>query len=182
MITRLVFLLILGLAGCANLSPDRTVVLGGVFYAPVHGNDILGGTFATRVDVDINRIAEMTRRYGQLHVGLEGFITDTDRRRGALGGLLPTVRYSYPLTSWLTPYVEGGGGPAWIGFDTHEQGRAGFNFYSHIGAGLEIKGNENISLFTGYRFGHFSHGGLRSSRNRGIEAGTVIFGAALKWP
>ena len=101
-------------------------------------------------------------------------------KRGMEAGLCTMVRYEVDVHG-ITPYVEGGAGPMYLGIDTREQGKAGFNFMNQIGAGVRLSIDDHLSLEAGYQYRHISHAGLRDSQNHGIETHMGIIGLALKF-
>lgn len=101
-------------------------------------------------------------------------------RRGVEAGLCAMARYEVDVHG-ITPYVEGGAGPMYLGIDTREQGKAGFNFMNQIGAGVRLSIDDNMSLEAGYQYRHISHAGLRDSQNHGIETHMGIVGFAWKF-
>ncbi len=171
------------LAGCSSLPLDRLVFGLGLSRAPIEGKDILAETQGIRFEIATDRITGLPARYGRLNLGLELYGSTILRpERAAVFGATPIVHYSYPLTEWVSPYFEFGAGPVYLGLVTSEQERSGFSFYDQVGAGLEFTPSDQVSILVGYRFGHFSHGGTRETKNRGIETDTVLFGLSFKLP
>ena len=89
------------------------------------------------------------------------------------------VAYRYPLTSLLSPYVEIGAGPMYLGLRTVAQGAPGFNFLDQIGAGLQLFITPCCTLNIGYRFRHISHARLRGKPNLGINSNGIFIASSL---
>ncbi len=171
------------LSGCASLYPNRLLLHTGIYRAPVKGEDIRAATQGVRFELDTAPFTNLAPNHGRLDIGLEFYGSEIlYPDLNYLIGVTPTLRYSYPLTSWLSPYVEAGAGPAVLGLTTNEQEKSGFTFNDQIGAGIQFRPSDNVALIVGYRFGHLSHGGLRTTQNKGIETDTVLFGFVLDLP
>jgi hypothetical protein len=83
------------------------------------------------------------------------------------------LKYLYPLTDRLYPYVQLTVGPHYISLQTKEQA-SGFIFSNTIGAGLYYFVTENSAVMVGYRARHISNAGTREP-NDGINThfGTI---------
>jgi hypothetical protein len=97
------------------------------------------------------------------------FRPETDLEFGVGIGL----KYLYPLTDRLYPYLQGTVGPHYISVQTEDQA-SGFIFANTIGAGLYYFLSERTAIQAGYRLRHMSNAGLKSS-NSGINthSGTI---------
>lgn len=183
----LCYLLILLCCGCNTLLDgyryiDTTSEIG-YTYANIKGEDINAIPISIRPSWNINRVIHLNPKYGFLDWGIEGFafaLLEPDR--GAIAGITPILRYTYPVYEWMGLYLEGGVGPSYISIDTHEQEASGFSFLDQIGAGVRMQFSDTFSFRFGYRFGHFSHGGILDTRNRGIETHTFVFGLSFWFP
>jgi lipid A 3-O-deacylase len=112
---------------------------------------------------------------GMLELIYEPFIsTITQPRTNMEMGLGILLRYSYPLTGKLYPYIEAGVGPYYTTLKTHEQSTQ-FNFVDQGGAGLIYFFKNNMAINIGYRFRHVSNGGIKSP-NGGIECHEYLIG------
>ena len=87
------------------------------------------------------------------------------------------LKYAYPLTSKLYPYIEGGTGSIYISERTMRQGSHA-NFVDQGGAGIYYFIKDNIALNAGYRYRHISNLGFKRP-NGGIETNSVTAGASL---
>ena len=177
------FLLVSILAGCQT-RPKLHLLFGvGAIHAPIQGKDLLAEIQAVRGEVDTAGLTGLPQRYGRLDLGLEVYGGITFRpRSGHFEGVTPFLRYTYPLTDRFASYVEAGAGPAILGLTTHEQEKSGFAFHDQVGAGVVIQLGGGMSLLIGYRFSHISHGGVRGTRNRGIEASSISAWLSFTFP
>jgi hypothetical protein len=96
-------------------------------------------------------------------------------------GLEVMLQYAYPIIKKVSPYIEAGAGPMYLGLSTAAQGAAGFNFLDQLGAGLKIEFTPRNILTLGYRYRHISHAKLRGKPNKGIDtdAGIIIYSYLL---
>jgi lipid A 3-O-deacylase len=86
------------------------------------------------------------------------------------------LRYSFPLTQKLYPYIEAGTGPYYMSLDTYEQSTY-FNFVSQGGGGLTYFFRESWALSVGYRYRHVSNNGIKEP-NAGINANVFTAGVS----
>lgn len=87
------------------------------------------------------------------------------------------LKYAFPMTSRLYPYIEGGTGGIYISEKTRRQGSHA-NFVDHAGAGLYYFIKDNLAINAGYRFRHISNLGIKRP-NGGIETHSAIAGISL---
>ncbi|MFB3919157.1 lipid A deacylase PagL [Candidatus Velamenicoccus archaeovorus] len=87
------------------------------------------------------------------------------------------LRYSYPLTKKLYPYIEGGTGLYYMTLHTYEQSTQ-FNFASAGGAGLTYFIKDNVAVNVGYRMRHVSNASIKEP-NGGINANMYLVG--MSW-
>lgn len=180
---RLLLISLLLLSGCSALTPERAALYGGGFYGQLKGPDLIGQIQGARVDINVNQALGLSERYGRVELGIDGYGgVVSSPEFGHIVGITPWLRYSYPLTDWLRPYAEGGAGPAILSFPTREQEKSGFTFNDQAGVGVIFQVHKNLSVIVGYRIGHFSHGGTRRTKNRGIEFSTGIVGLVFEFP
>lgn len=92
-------------------------------------------------------------------------------------GVSVGLKYAFPLTSRLYPYIEGGTGGIYISEKTRRQGSHA-NFVDHAGAGVYYFIKDNLAVNAGYRFRHISNLGIKRP-NGGIETNSVIAGVSL---
>jgi opacity protein-like surface antigen len=171
------------MSGCSALKSYRVAAYSGGLYGTLDGPDLIGEVQGLRLDVNANRSLGLDESYGRIELGLDLYGSAVfGPQPGSIIGATPMLRYSYPIIDWLAPYIEGGAGPAILSFPTHEQEKSGFSFNDQIGAGFEFRLWKRLSIVVGFRFGHLSHGGLRTTRNRGIETNTGVFGLTLEFP
>jgi len=180
-------LLLVFCGGCSNFGNyfdyRNTTIETGYTYGDLKGDDISAVAFTARPSWRVNKLINLHPRYGSLEFGMEGFAYSLLQPDvGAVVGLTPMLKYSYPIYRWMSLYAEAGAGPGYISIDTYEQEVSGFSFLDQIGAGTEIKCNDTFGIRFGYRFGHLSHGGILPTRNRGIETHTATFGIVLWFP
>ncbi|MFA7464880.1 MAG: acyloxyacyl hydrolase [Syntrophales bacterium] len=97
------------------------------------------------------------------------FNPDTDVEFGVGFGL----KYMYPVTDRISPYVMGSVGPHFITVQDNDQA-TGFIFADTIGAGVYYHLTTKSAVHAGYRFRHMSNAGLKSP-NSGINThfGTI---------
>jgi len=83
------------------------------------------------------------------------------------------LKYMYPVTDRLSPYIMGSVGPHYISVQTEKQA-SGFIFADTIGAGIYYFLDKKSALNIGYRFRHVSNADLKSP-NGGIDTqiGTI---------
>ena len=83
------------------------------------------------------------------------------------------LKYMYPITDKISPYVFGSVGPHYISVQTEDQAN-GFIFADTVGAGLYFKITKNPAINIGYRYRHVSNARLKSP-NGGINVqfGTI---------
>ena len=83
------------------------------------------------------------------------------------------LKYMYPVTDRISPYIMGSVGPHYISVQTEKQA-SGFIFADTIGAGIYYFLDRKSALNIGYRFRHVSNADLKSP-NGGIDTqiGTI---------
>ena len=84
------------------------------------------------------------------------------------------VKYGFPLSENLIPYIKFGAGPAYITQHTREQSTQ-FNFVDSAGAGFSWYLNKEISIDLEYRYRHLSNASV-DKPNNGIDANTFLVG------
>lgn len=89
-------------------------------------------------------------------------------------GFTPLLKVSYPLSSRVLGYIEGGAGIVWENIDSPTYAHV-FNFSPQIGAGLDIKIVGNFALTLAYRFRHTSNAGIYDE-NRGVNSNFGMVG------
>lgn len=132
-----------------------------------------------RVGFNMNHLAGLGEGKGTLQLAFEPFINPVSApEKGVETGLDLFVRYLHPLFPSVKLVSEIGSGPMYLGIDTVEQGKAGFNFMNQIGLGLQKALSDNTALTVGYRFRHISDAGLRSP-NSGINSNSLIVSISM---
>lgn len=87
------------------------------------------------------------------------------------------LQYQYPVTTFLSLYMNASTGPYYISVDTTDQAD-GFIFGNHVGAGAYFFVNKNIAVNAGYRFRHMSNANTREP-NGGIDSHFGVIG--ISW-
>jgi hypothetical protein len=87
------------------------------------------------------------------------------------------LKYMYPATDNLYPYIQGTVGPHYISVQTDDQA-SGFTFADTIGAGLYYFVTKTTAVNAGYRFRHMSNAGIKSP-NGGINTHFGTAGVSL---
>ena len=133
-----------------------------------------------RIGFNINSFVGIEGGQSLLQLALEPFVNGIDNPElGVETGCGIGVRYLHDLSAPVDVFVEGSVAPMFLSIDTHEQGKAGFNFLTQIGAGFQYNLTGRTALFAGYRFRHLSHGGLADRSNMGINSIAIVFGVSL---
>lgn len=115
---------------------------------------------------------------GLLQIVYEPFLnTITSPRANIELGLPFFLKYAYPLTEKLYPFVEVGTGPYYMTLSTYEQSTQ-FNFISQGGVGLSYFIKDDLSLNIEYRRRHVSNASIKEP-NGGIDADVYLVG--LSW-
>lgn len=87
------------------------------------------------------------------------------------------LKFAFPLTKRIYPYIEGGLGLVYLTQHTREQSTQ-FNFTDQGGVGITYFLKKNLSLNVGYRFRHISNASIKSP-NSGINSDSVILGISF---
>jgi hypothetical protein len=87
------------------------------------------------------------------------------------------LKYLYPLTDRIYPYLQGTTGPHYISVRTEDQHR-GFLFANTIAAGLYYFLSERTAINVNYRFRHMSNAGLKRP-NGGIDTHSGVVGISF---
>ncbi len=115
---------------------------------------------------------------GLLQIVYEPFLnTITSPHANIELGLPFFLKYAYPLTEKLYPFVEVGSGPYYMTLSTYEQSTQ-FNFISQGGAGLSYFVKDDLSINVEYRRRHVSNASIKEP-NGGIDADVYLVG--LSW-
>lgn len=107
-----------------------------------------------------------------LHEPFLGAITGP--RSNAELGLALLLRYAYPLTGKLYPYIEVGSGFYYMTLSTREQSTQ-FNFVDQGGAGLLYFLRDDLAVSAGYRIRHVSNASIKEP-NSGIDSDVYTVG------
>ncbi|MFA5038359.1 MAG: acyloxyacyl hydrolase [Candidatus Omnitrophota bacterium] len=115
---------------------------------------------------------------GMFEVMYEAFISTiySPRDNVELGASV-FLKYSYPLTSRLFPFIEIGSGPYYMTLSTYEQSTQ-FNFISQGGAGLTYFLKKDLAVNVEYRRRHVSNASIKSP-NAGIDGDVYLLGLSL---
>ena len=87
------------------------------------------------------------------------------------------LQYQYPVTPFLSIYVNASTGPFYVSVDTADQAD-GFIFANHVGAGAYFFVNKNTAVNAGYRLRHMSNANTREP-NGGIDSHFGVIG--ISW-
>lgn len=87
------------------------------------------------------------------------------------------LKFAYPLTKKIRPYIEGGSGLIYLTQHTREQSTQ-FNFVDQGGVGLSYLFKDNLSLNVGYRFRHISNASIKEP-NSGINSDMILCGVSV---
>ena len=115
---------------------------------------------------------------GMFEVVYEPFISTIVHPEANIEFGLPIfLKYSYPLTEKLYPFLELGTGPYYMSLRTVEQSTH-FNFIDQAGIGISYFLKENLAIQVTYRYRHVSNFSIREPNN-GIEASVYLVG--MSW-
>ncbi len=89
------------------------------------------------------------------------------------------MKYSYPVTEKVNPYLFVGGGVLYMSQQTNEQSTY-YNFIPQMGAGISYDLKENLSLDVEYRYRHLSNANRRLP-NDGINVNMFLVGTTWKY-
>jgi len=87
------------------------------------------------------------------------------------------LKYGFPLTAKLQPYVKGGLGILYMSQHTKEQSTQ-YNFLPQGGAGLQYRITNNIALNMEYRYRHLSNAAIKHP-NSGIDVSMYLCGVTI---
>ncbi|UCD15777.1 MAG: acyloxyacyl hydrolase [Candidatus Omnitrophota bacterium] len=87
------------------------------------------------------------------------------------------IKYAYPLTKRLHPYVKGGLGVLFMTQHTREQSTQ-YNFLPQAGGGIHFFLKETIALSCEYRYRHLSNASFKSP-NKGIDTNLILCGISF---
>lgn len=87
------------------------------------------------------------------------------------------LKYGFPLTAKLQPYVKGGLGVLYMSQHTKEQSTQ-YNFLPQGGAGLQYRITNNIALNMEYRYRHLSNAAIKHP-NSGIDVNMYLCGVTI---
>jgi hypothetical protein len=93
-------------------------------------------------------------------------------------GMLALYYLDFISTRYTRPYIEGGIGVIYTGFQVKGQGSQ-VNFNPQAGIGTEIKVGAGLPWFAAVRIHHLSNAGLHHD-NRGVDSLIFLFGRYLK--
>ncbi len=94
-------------------------------------------------------------------------------------GINLLLKYGFPLSEQLVPYIKFGAGPSYMTLHTYEQGTQ-FNFVDSAGAGLSFKIKDRMYFDCEYRFRHLSNCSI-DDRNGGINTHTILGGFSYRF-
>jgi opacity protein-like surface antigen len=115
---------------------------------------------------------------GLLELVYEPFINPITGPHGNVEmGVGMLLKYAYPLTKKLYPFIQAGVGPYYMTLHTYEQSTQ-FNFIDQGGAGFYYFFKDNVALNVEYRYRHVSNAGI-DHPNGGFEASDYL--AGMSW-
>lgn len=121
-----------------------------------------------------NHVSPLKDHRGTLSVICEPQVNPVfDPRTDVEFGVGLGLKYMYPVTDRISPYIMGSVGPHYISVQTEKQA-SGFIFADTIGAGIYYFLDKKSAVNIGYRFRHVSNADLKSP-NGGIDTqiGTI---------
>ncbi|NTW98397.1 MAG: acyloxyacyl hydrolase [Geobacteraceae bacterium] len=130
-----------------------------------------------RFGFNISSLIGMESRLSTLQLALEPFVNSFEgENQGIETGCSIGVRYFHKIAGSVDLFTEAGVAPMFLGIDTVEQGKSGFNFLDQIGAGLQYKLSGSTAFFIGYRFRHISNASIVNRPNSGLNSDALIGG------
>ncbi|MFA5271514.1 MAG: acyloxyacyl hydrolase [Candidatus Omnitrophota bacterium] len=87
------------------------------------------------------------------------------------------LKYGFPLTEKLQPYVKAGVGALYMSQHTKEQSTQ-YNFLPQGGAGLQYRVTNDIAINLEYRYRHLSNAALKHP-NSGIDVNMYLCGVTI---
>jgi hypothetical protein len=106
--------------------------------------------------------------------GTAGLTTSPRTRGMASIGMMALYYLEFISSHRLNPYIEGGIGVIYTGFQVDGQGSR-FNFNPQIGIGTEIQVDSGPPFFGAVRLSHISNAGLHDD-NRGVNSVIIMIG------
>ena len=106
--------------------------------------------------------------------GTAGVTTSPETRAMVSVGMLALYYLEFISTSYFSPYLEGGIGIIYTGFQVEGQGLR-INFYPQIGIGTEFKSDSGAPFFASFRLTHISNADLHED-NRGVNSVVLMLG------
>ena len=100
--------------------------------------------------------------------GTAGLTVSPKTRAMVSVGMMALYYLEFISSDRLVPYLEGGIGVVYTGFQVEGQGSR-FNFNPQIGIGAEFEVDSGASFFTALRLSHISNAGLHDE-NRGVNS------------
>lgn len=129
---------------------------------------------------NINKLFGLNGHKGDIQLAIEPYIGHISKpEHNVEFGLGLFFKYAYPLFDKISPYVEFGAGPMYLGINTYEQEENGFNFISQGGGGIQYFIAENKTINLGYRFRHISNADFKDNRNAGINTHMITAGISM---
>ncbi len=84
------------------------------------------------------------------------------------------LKYTFPLSDWLCPYLKGGVGISYMSQHTREQSTQ-YNFVSSGAFGFHFYLKKNLALNLEYRYRHLSNASIKAPNN-GINTDFILGG------
>lgn len=91
-------------------------------------------------------------------------------------GLVPMIKFSYPITEKIHPYAFAGGGIMFITQHLREQSTQ-YNFTPQIGGGISYFFKPDWAFNVDYRWRHFSNAQIKKP-NDGVNIGLISIGVS----
>ena len=178
-----------GVSGLQNMRPRalslNEISVGSGFVHQSSSSSLrhhFGNPVFIRVGLNVSSLAGLRGYRSGLQLALEPFYnTIHGNNKGFETGCGFGARYFHKLTGATNLFLEATVAPMYLGIDSREQGRAGFNFLDQIGLGVQHRLSDQYALFSGYRLRHISHAGIVDRPNSGINSGAFIAGISYSF-
>lgn len=164
-----------------SLELENIEILTGFLKANLENQDDYEGTpIFLSFDYNGDPILEEVgiNHYGHLNLILEPFlnpIISPDYNVEVGSNFL--IKYTFPLTEKIKPYVKGGLGVLYMSYHADEQGSQ-YNFLPQAGLGLHFFLEDKLALTVEYRYRHLSNASF-DEPNSGIDANLYLTGIAI---
>lgn len=133
-----------------------------------------------RVGFNMTSFVGLEGGQSTLQLALEPFVNSIAKpEHGIETGCSAGLRFLQKLNRPCDIFVEASVAPMYLGIDTLEQEKAGFNFLCQAGVGFQYKLSSKNAVFAGYRLRHISHTRFIPGSNAGINSDGIV--AGISW-